>query len=155
MEESTPEVKSAEEKPNKKKKKGFKYSDAFGGIIGSAIWLFIANNLVKWGFPILTDNWDQVLRVVNITATATIIAWVVLIILHIRPIFFTGKTLIDGLNIWGMWVTLSVFPFDFSVWPGWDWLDIVLQIVLWIGIIGTAIAIVIRTVRFLIGFKFN
>lgn len=155
MEEQKIEDNKSSEKPKKRKKKGFKYSDAISGIISSALWLFIANSLEKWGFPILTDDWGQVLHVVNITATVTLIAWAVLFILHPRLIFFIGKTLIDVMSIWSMWVTLSVFPFDFMVWQGWEWLDVIFQISLWIGLIGTAIAILVRTVRFLIGLKFN
>ena len=155
MEERAIEDNQISEKPRKKKKKGFKYSDAIGGIIGSAVWLFIANSLEKWGFPILTDDWGQVLHVVNITATVTLITWAVLFILHPRLIFFTGKTLIDVMSIWSMWVTLSVFPFDFTVWSGWEWLDVTFQISLWIGLVGTTISLIVRAVKYLIGLKFN
>ena len=139
----------------KKKKRGFKYSDAFGGVIGTALCLFLANNLVGWGFPILTSDWETLLRVINITATVTLITWVVLLVLHPKPVFFLGKTLIDVMSVWGMWVTISVFPFDFSVWGGWEWLSAAFQIVLWIGLVVTVGIILVRSARFAIGREFK
>ncbi|MDP3964281.1 MAG: hypothetical protein Q8Q20_01295 [bacterium] len=152
--EDRPVLSSVQPKP-KKKTKGFKYSDAVGGIIGTVIWLWFVNSLEIWGFPILTDDWAQVLRIINITAVGIIITWFFLIFIHIRSVFYVGKTLNDGLNLWSTWVTVSVFPFDFAVWPGWEWAAMVLRIVLWVAFLAAFISILVRTLRFIIEADFN
>lgn len=135
-------------RPRKEKRRGFKHGDAFGGVIGGLITLWLANSLEGWGFVILTDRWGELLRVINLTVTVTIITWAVLFFIHPRPLYFLGRLLVDTMSIWGIWVTIRVFPFDFSVWPNWDWLDIVVRILLWIGLVGTIIAILVRTAKF-------
>ena len=138
-----------------KKKKGYKISDAIGGIIGTAVCLFVANNLEGWGFPILTNQWGEVLRVVNIACISTMVVWVILIPIHPRNIFYFGKTLIDLLSLWSLWVTATMFPFDFSVWSGWGWLGTVFLIALWIGFVVTIVQITIRSFKLTSGQDFN
>jgi hypothetical protein len=122
-------------------------------IVVNAAIVIVVNNLLAWELlPWLTDDFDRVLPVVNLSLLATIAVNVVY--LWFDPDWFRSSSQI-ALNVISiaaivrMW---QVFPFDFSAYD-FDW-DVVVRILLVVAFAGTVIGIVAEAVK-LVGSAFR
>jgi hypothetical protein len=129
----------------------------FGYLVAVAVnivMIVVANNILEWGWlPFLTEDFASLLWLINISLGATILANIVY--MSFDPPWFKSLTRI-GLNLISLIVTirmLQVFPFDFSGYQ-FDW-EIVTRVVLILAIIGTAIAVVVETVKLATGWDDN
>jgi hypothetical protein len=115
-------------------------------IVINLIMMFVANNILSWGwFPFLTDDFTSLLPLINISLAATILANVCY--LAFDPAWFKSLTQI-GLNLISLIVSIrfyQVFPFDFST-SQFNW-ETVTRVVIILAIVGTGIAIVVESVK--------
>jgi hypothetical protein len=108
--------------------------------------LYVANNLLEWDIvPFLTDDFDRVLPLVNLSLAANLATNVVR--LAYRPPWFIAATDLVGTGlglpaIVRMW---QVFPFDFDE-SGLPW-DVAIRILLVVAFAGSVIAMIAATVR--------
>jgi hypothetical protein len=116
--------------------------------IVNSVLLWVAHQLLDWGWPsFLTPEFDEVLPIVSASFVASIVANV-LFVVHDPPWF---RSLLDAvtsaISLTAGIRVLQVFPFDFSTWgTDWSWL---VRTVLVVGVVATAIAVVVHTVRLL------
>lgn len=105
--------------------------------------MFAANNFLEWGWPsFLTDDFELLLPLVNLSLTASIVANV--IYLWFDPAWFKSVCQIV-LGAIGLLVTIrtyQVFPFDFSAYD-FNW-EAVTRLVLVIGMIGMGIGLLVE-----------
>jgi hypothetical protein len=121
----------------------------FGYLVAVAInivMIVIVNNILDWGWlPFLTDDFEDVVWLINLSITASILAN--LAYLAYDPAWFKALAQV-GLNLISIAVMVTmwrVFPFDFSAYQ-FDW-ETVVRLVLVLGVIGTAIAVVVEMVN--------
>ena len=121
----------------------------FGFVVAIAVnvvMLVIVNNIVEWGWiPFLTDDFAEVVWLINLSLTASILANTAYIAYD--PGWFKSMTQV-GLNLISIVVIVrmwQVFPFDFSRYQ-FDW-ETLLRLVLVLAVVGTGIGIVVELVN--------
>ncbi len=118
-------------------------------IVVNVVILYIANNLLFWDIPFVTDAWNLVLPVLNLALVATIVAN--LLFVAYDPLLFreTGRLVLDMLGIAVLYTLYQVFPFDFTPLTAADIVKVAVRIAIILGIAATIIAILVRIVRIL------
>lgn len=115
-------------------------------VVVNAVMLVIVNNLLEWGwFSWLTEDFELILPILNISIVASIVANLVYVAYDAN--WF--KSLIDtGLLAISLAVairTWQVFPFDFSTWE-FDWAPVI-RVVLALVIVGMTIGLIASVIR--------
>ena len=126
---------------------------SFGHLVGiavSLVLLYVVHKLVEWDLlSFLTDGYDRVVGPISLSIVATIVGHVVKIVLPSRRLGF----LIDGVaTAFGFYALLrifQVFPFEFDP-DGFRW-HLVVRFVLVIGLLGSAIGVLVTPLRLLQG----
>jgi hypothetical protein len=117
-----------------------------GAVIVNGIILWVVNNLLDWGWPaFLTDDFERVLPILNVSLIATMVVNFVYLAYDRR--WFKSLCQV-GLAAISLIVAIRMyrtFPFDFSAYD-FDW-EALARVVLIIGIVGTAIALVVELFR--------
>ncbi len=111
------------------------------------VMLYVANRLLEWGwFAWLTEDFEEVLPIVNLSIWAGIIANALYLVYDAE--WFKLLTQIPQLIISGVagLRMLDVFPFDFSAYE-FAW-DTVARLAIILPLVGMAIALIVVTLRF-------
>ncbi len=113
----------------------------------NAVLLYVVNNLPSWHWPpFLTEDFDRVLPLLNVSIVATIAVNVVFLAFDPRWFTAVAQVGLSGVSLAVMVRTFDVFPFDFSAYEfGWSG---VARVALILGMIGVVIGIVAHTVKF-------
>ncbi|MDH3308458.1 MAG: hypothetical protein OEO77_13185 [Acidimicrobiia bacterium] len=104
--------------------------------------LFVVNNLLRWGWvPFLTDDFERVLPLLNLSLTAAVV--VNLAYISFSPPWFRSVGQI-ALNAISLAVTIriyQVFPFDFAAYEfAWSSVARTILVIAMVGIVVGAIA---------------
>lgn len=109
--------------------------------------LWLVNGWPGWqAVPFLTDDFTRVLGVLNLSLTAGAVANATYLV--VDPAWYRALTQagLDGISVVVLARLLAVFPFDVQTsahdWTPW------LRALLVLGLVGTAIAVVVELVRF-------
>ncbi|UCF96848.1 MAG: hypothetical protein JSV89_16965 [Spirochaetaceae bacterium] len=121
-------------------------SDYIAGVVFNIIFLVVVNKVPDWNIVFITESFPDILWALNTSLAVSIAGNLVLIFFHPRFLHHLLNAVFSVFGILAISVTLSVFPFDFSDLVG-DWLTILVRIVLIIGIVGSAIGIVVNIVK--------
>lgn len=115
-------------------------------IVINAALLVVVNNLLEWGWiSWLTDDFEKVLPLLNLSLTATILVNAVYLVYDAE---WFKSACEFGLLVISMAVlarTYQVFPFDFSAYAG-TW-EVLARAVIVIAMIGVGIAMVVQLVK--------
>ncbi len=116
-------------------------------IIANLVVLWAFHNLLRWGVPFLTKDWNAVLPFVDLSIWATMAA-------NAMWLFYDGRwfrRLVQiGLNVLSfrvMWAMYRIFPFQFELYP----MEQALKIAFLAAMLGLAIATAVETVSLLLG----
>jgi hypothetical protein len=115
----------------------------------NVVLLVVVNNVLAWGwFSWLTNDFELVLPLINLSLTATIL--VNLAYMTYDAAWFKSLCEIGllAISIAVAVRTFRVFPFDFSAYT-WDW-DATVKLTIACAIIGMSIAIVVHTVKLIV-----
>jgi hypothetical protein len=114
----------------------------------NAVLLFVANNVLAWGWPaFLTGDFADLLPLINLSLGLTILFNIAY--LNYDPDWFKAVTRI-GLDVISMVLavrTFQVFPFDFSAYS-FDW-DPVARFTIVLAMIGIGIGLLVELVNLL------
>ncbi|GAB2728826.1 hypothetical protein [Nocardioides pakistanensis] len=114
----------------------------------NAVLLYLVNVWPGWEeLPFLTSETTEVLGWVNASMIAGIITNLVYVGRDTNRVRAAGDLVTTGIGLVAMVRMWQVFPFDFDL-SGLDW-AIVARVFLVIGIVGSAIAMVVRLVSLL------
>lgn len=114
----------------------------------NAVLLYLVNVWPGWEeLPFLTSETTEVLGWVNVSMIAGIITNLVYVGRDTNRVRAAGDLVTTGIGLVAMVRIWQVFPFDFDL-SGLDW-AIVARVFLVIGIVGSAIAMVVRLVSLL------
>lgn len=126
-----------------------KKPDYIGAIVVNAIILIVVNQILNWGIlPFLTQDFKEVLPIQNIQLAITIVFNAIFLLFN--PQWFESllKIVLNAVGIAVILRFLSVFPFDFSAYSGFNW-TVLARVLLILGIVGCGIAILVETFKFI------
>lgn len=116
------------------------------GIGISAGILFVVNNLLAWDIvPFLTDDFDQLLPIINASLVASIVVNAIWILYDAAWIRSTGQIILNLTSIVVLVLTLRIFPFDFSRYS-FDWGSLTKVIIVFL-IVALVIATIVEIVK--------
>ena len=108
--------------------------------------VFVLNNLLAWDIvPFLTDDFDQLLPIINASLAATIVINFIWILYDAAWVRSTGQIILNVTSIAVLTLTLRVFPFDFSP-SSFDWASLSKIIIVFL-IVALVIATIIEVVK--------
>jgi len=122
-------------------------------VVGNLAFLFVVNNLLAWEwFPFLTDDFEQLLPIVNLSLIVGAIVNAALVLYNAQWFRSIGQIVQNVFGLFVVVTTLKVFPFDFSPYRiNWTTITRVMLIMLAVVIgIGT-IAEFVKLIRSLGG----
>ncbi|MGI9529147.1 MAG: hypothetical protein ACR2NG_05500 [Acidimicrobiia bacterium] len=112
----------------------------------NAVLLVIVNNVLAWGwFSWLTDDFELILPLINLSLLATILVNLAYMAYDAAWLKSLCEIGLLAISITVAVRTFRVFPFDFSAYS-WDW-DATVKLAITCAIIGMSIAIVVHTVK--------
>ena len=124
-------------------------ADRFGfglAVVVNAIMLFVVNNLLAWDLlPFLTEEFDEVLPLVNLSLGVSIGVNVVRMVYAPKWFAVLGDIVATGFGVPALIRTWRVFPFDFDR-DGFRW-DLGFRAVLFVAIAGSVVGMVVGLVR--------
>ena len=86
--------------------------------------VFVLNNVLAWDIvPFLTDDFDQLLPIINASLIASIVVNFIWILYDAAWIRSTGQIILNVISVAVLSLTLRVFPFDFSPYS-FDWASV-------------------------------
>jgi len=84
-------------------------------VVGNLGLLFVVNNLLAWGwFPFLTDDFEQLLPIVNLSLIVGAIVNAAFVLYNAQWFRSVGQIVQNVFGLFVVVTTLKVFPFDFS-----------------------------------------
>jgi len=121
-------------------------SDYIFSVIFNIAFLVVVNKVPDWNIVFITDTFPDILWALNTSLAVSLAGNFILIFFHPRFLHHLFNAVFAVFGIVAASVMLSVFPFDFSR-IAVEWLNIVVRIVLIVGIVGSAIGIVVHSVK--------
>ncbi len=116
----------------------------------NAALLYVVNNLLAWDvLPFLTDEFAQVLPLLNFSLAATIVFNALYVIYDGRWFKSTSQIVLLGISMAVTVRLYRVFPFDFSAYAV-DW-ALVTRSVLIVAMFGVGVAIVVELGKLIFG----
>ena len=121
-------------------------TDYIFAVIFNIAFLVVVNKLPDWNIVFITDSFPDVLWALNTSIAVSLAGNLILIFFHPRFLHHLLTAVFSGFGILATSVLLSVFPFEFAELVG-EWLNILVRIVLIVGIVGSAIGVVVNIVK--------
>ncbi len=116
-------------------------------IIVNLIMLYVFHNLLRWGVPFLTEDWEEILPYMDASISGAIAVNILWIFYDAR---WFRRLLQIGLNVLGFrvaWAMFTIFPFEFDVYP----VEQVLRIAFLVAMVGIVIGTIVEIVALLFG----
>ena len=120
--------------------------DYIFAVIFNIAFLVVVNKVPDWNILFITDSFSDTLWAINTSLAISLAGNLILIFFHPRFLHYLLNAVFAAFGILAASVILSVFPFDFSQVAG-EWLNIVIRIALIVGIVGSAISVVVNIVK--------
>ena len=124
--------------------------------VGINVLVFVVvNNILSWGWlPWLTPEFERLSPVINLALVVNIVLNLLYMAYDEPPVKAASQIVVNLIAIAVLVWTLLVYPFDFSAYDfpivisdfDLTW-DLVARLVIGLGIVGTAIAVVTETVK--------
>ncbi len=136
--------------PPKISKKVSRYSSYLATAVISGAMLFVVNKIADWNLAFITDDWEKMVDIFNFSLIVTIIINIIFLLYDERRFYFLGRTILDIITIIVLYNLVTIFPLDFSA-VNINWLNIVARLAFWLGMAGSVIGIIVRSVKFGLG----
>ena len=133
-------------KPAKKKTMG--RSGYIAAIVINLVLLFVFNNLMNWRLTAqyLTAEYSGVLWVINLSIGATIIANILFIFFEAGWFKHLAQLVTSVIALFAVFLIYSVYPFTFEGEAGFQWVKIILIIMM----VGIGIAIIVELFKLIL-----
>lgn len=136
-----------------KKEKNSKKSEYIGAIVVNVILLYIFNNLLNWHVYFITNALNEILWIINIAITATIIGNIMFLIFNPEWFRHIIKIILNIFAFTAVYSIYSIFPFNFSSFLV-DWSVTIALIFIMAGIvIATIVELFLLIINILARFK--
>jgi hypothetical protein len=115
-------------------------SEYISAIIVSLIFLYVVNNLLNWHIYFITNAFNEVLWIINLSIIATIIGNALLLLYSPERFRHVMKIIINIISFIAVYIVYKVFPFNFyNSFYNWGF-----NILLILAMIGIAIATIVE-----------
>ena len=115
-------------------------------VLVNLLLLFIVNNLLEWDvLPWLTEEFEDVLPIMNASIMASIVVNALYIVYDARWFKALGELVTLGFSIAVGVTLLRVFPFDFSAYS-WNW-EATTRVIIVLAIVAMVIAVIVNIAR--------
>jgi hypothetical protein len=114
-------------------KKSGQKSEYIAAIIFNLIWWYIVNNLLNWQVYFVTNAFNEVLWIINLSIIVSIIGNALLLFYSPERLRHIVKIFINIISFIAVYIVWTVFPFNFYN-SFYDWLFGILLILAMIGI---------------------
>lgn len=115
-------------------------SEYFTAIIFNLIFLYIVNNLLNWHVYFITNSFNDVLWIINLSIIITIIGNVLLLLYSPEKFRHVMKIILNIIAFIAVYFVYIVFPFNFyNSFYNWAF-----SILLLLAMIGIVIAIIVE-----------
>jgi hypothetical protein len=121
-------------------------SDYIFSVIFDIAFLVVVNKVPDWNIAFITGSFPDILWALNTSLAVSLAGNLILIFFHPRFLHHLFNAVFAVFAILALSVILSVFPFEFADLVG-DWLNIVVRIALIVGIVGSAISVIVNIVK--------
>jgi hypothetical protein len=121
-------------------KKGGQKSEYIAAIIFNLIWWYIVNNLLNWQVYFVTNAFNEVLWIINLSIIVSIIGNALLLFYSPERLRHGVKIIINIVSFIAVYLVWDLFPFDFSN-SFYDW---ALSLLLILAMIGITIATIVE-----------
>jgi len=121
-------------------KKSGQKSEYIAAIIFNLIWWYIVNNLLNWQVYFVTNAFNEVLWIINLSIIVSIIGNALLLFYSPERLRHGVKIVINIVSFIAVYLVWELFPFNFYN-SFYDWLFSLLLI---LGMIGIAIATIVE-----------
>ena len=132
-------------KPRKKHR-----GEAIWAILWNLFFLWIVNKVPEWNLEFISDRYDLILWILNLNIAIQIAGYVIVMFFDYRWSWHLIRTILDAASLVTLLVLYFIYPFDFSTIDAWSWLDTVVPIIFIIGMIGSALGMIIHLIKFII-----
>jgi len=116
-------------------------------IVVNLVVMYVLHNLLRWGVPFLTEDWDQVLPYMDASIWGTIaanVAWIFYDMRWFRRLVQIGLNLLSLRAVWAMY---TIFPFEVDLYP----IEQAIRIGLLVAVVGIAIGTLAEGIALLFG----
>jgi len=127
------------EKPRKRHR-----GEAIWSLVWNLIFLWIVNKVPDWNLPFINERYAIVLWVLNFNIVLQIAGYALIVFLDYRWLWRLVRAVLDAASLVVLLVLYFLYPFDFSEIGGWSWLDIVLPILFIIGMVASAVGMIVN-----------
>jgi peptidoglycan/LPS O-acetylase OafA/YrhL len=115
-------------------------SEYISAIIVGLIFLYVVNNLLNWHIYFITNSFNEVLWIINLSIIATIIGNALLLLYSPERLRHVVKIIINIISFIAVYIVYKVFPFNFyNSFYNWGF-----NILLILAMIGIAIATIVE-----------
>jgi hypothetical protein len=128
-------------------------SEAIGTIVGNSLALLLINTHEvwrPWTLGVVTEQWAQAVATMNLACAVGIAGSALVLMFRSRALPLLVGCALAAASLASAAVVYTVFPFDFGA-LAMAWFDPVMRMILLIGLVGTAIGLVVRIVRLIVG----
>ena len=132
-------------------------SEFIGAFIGGILSLVIVNSFPLWRpltHGIVLETWLYILWAANLSIIVQMAGNLFLAIYRPARLYSFLQVIMAAAGLISVIVFYRVFPLDFSQVVG-NWLNILMRIALVLGMVGSAIAILVHLVRVIIGTQYK
>ncbi len=112
-------------------------------LIWNLFFLYIVNKVPHWHLEFINERYMVVLWILNANILVHIASSILMLLADFRAIYCIGKILMGASSFVTLLVLYFLNPFDFSQVQGLFWLDRFLPILFIIGMVGSAISVII------------
>jgi hypothetical protein len=131
--------------------------ELIGEFIGAIIGLVVVNSFAYWrGWThgVVLDSWVNILWAANLSLITQLAGYAILVVYRPARLYSFIEMLMAATGLISVVVFYQVFPVDFSQLVG-SWLNVLLRVVMILGIIGSAIAILVHLIRTVAGTQYK
>jgi len=110
-------------------------------ILWNLVFLWIVNKIPDWNLDFIRDNYGAVIWILNANIVIQIAGNFLMAMITLYSIRYLLRIIVEASSLVTLLSLYYIYPFDFSHWHGWSWLDWFLPIAFIIGMIVSGIKI--------------
>ncbi len=128
-------------------KRKFTKAEQIWIILSNIVFLWILDRVPSWDLKFLAEDYTVVLLFMKINCYVQIGAAVLILLISMMPMRYLIKTLSEVSGLIVAVLLFYLYPFNFSVYSGMQWFDIVLKIIFIIAIIASAVSVIVNFIK--------
>ena len=126
-------------------------SEAITSVILNLLFLVVLYKIPDWHLDFITGRYGTVMYILIFSSLVQIAGNLVIIILNFRILTFLSKILMEIVSFIALITFYYIYPLDFSGFPGFLWIDVILPWVLILAMIISVIKVISNIWKLIFG----